>query len=290
MIPADLDIDMLRCFVEVAKTKSFTQAGLNIYLTQSGVSVKIRRLEDRLSAKVFKRSTKSLTLTKEGEMLLNYAEKILSVHDEALNQFISPTRIRSHLKVGIIDYFLPELLPRVLKKFGNQHPDIRVDVETGIGIHLIPMFERGELDLVIAGKDKELHNSDYRVLIEEQLLWVIGKGVECSFGDSIPLVVLPPQCTFRKFATEQLTQMGRKWEIVFTGTSVSSVQAAILAGMGVSVLPEGAVNDGIISAPSALNLPDPPIYPIAIFGRKQKKNDVAEVFIRYLEEELAQLY
>ena len=53
MIPVDLDIDMLRCFVEVSKTGSFTKAGKNIGLTQSGVSVIIRRLEERLETQVF---------------------------------------------------------------------------------------------------------------------------------------------------------------------------------------------------------------------------------------------
>lgn len=283
MIPADLDIDMLRCFVEVAKTKSFTQAGLNIYLTQSGVSVKIRRLEDRLSAKVFKRGSKNLTLTKEGEMLLTYANRILSVHDEAVNQFASPAIVRKHLKVGVIEYCLPTLLPGVLKRFGSQHPDISVEVQTGMGMDLLPLYEKGKLDLVIAGKDKELDKSDSRVLIEEQLYWIVSSEIESSFHDVIPLVVLPQPCTFRKFATEQLTSMNRKWEIVFTGTSVTSIQIAIQAGMGVAVLPEGAIISGIAQAPSELKLPELPVYPIAVFSNNEKKNDTVELFIKYLE-------
>lgn len=290
MIPADLDIDMLRCFVEVARTKSFTQAGLNIHLTQSGVSVKIRRLEDRLSTKVFKRSTKSLTLTEDGERLLNYAERILSVHDEALNQFTTTSKIRSHLKVGIIEYILPELLPGVLEKLGKQHSDISVEVETGIGLHLLPMFERGELDLLVAGKDKELKNGIDSTLFEEKLLWVVSEEGELSFDDVIPLVAFPQQCTFRKHATEHLTRLGLAWEIVFTGTSITSIQAAIKAGMGLSILPEGAVNEGIILAPPDLNLPELPTFPITIFLSDEKKSDAAEIFIGYLENEIAHLY
>jgi len=70
MLPIDLHIDMLRCFMEVARTGSFTKAGNNIGLTQSGVSVKIRRLEERLSSQIFNRTSKSLSLTLEVEILV----------------------------------------------------------------------------------------------------------------------------------------------------------------------------------------------------------------------------
>jgi transcriptional regulator, LysR family len=68
MIPIDLDINTLRCFKEVAETRNFTKAGNNIGLTQAGVSTKIRRLEDRLDAKVFNRTSKNLSLTYEGNI------------------------------------------------------------------------------------------------------------------------------------------------------------------------------------------------------------------------------
>lgn len=287
MITPELDIDMLRCFVEVAKTKSFTQAGININLTQSGVSVKIRRLEDRLSSKVFKRSTKSLTLTEDGEKLLRHAEKILSVHDEALEELSASPTTRKILKVGIIEYCLPDLLPGVLEKLGKRYPDISVEVETGLGLHLLPMFEHGDLDLLIAGKDKEVTNSIDTILFDEQLFWVVSKQTKSTFDGLIPLVVFPQQCTFRKLATDHLSNLGRSWEIAFAGTSVASIQAAIKADLGLSILPEGAITDGIMLAPSDLNLPKLPKFPIAIFQRQQNKNDAADFFIRYFENEIA---
>lgn len=152
MIPIDLDINMLRCFREVAKTSRFTRAGNNIGLTQSGVSVKIHRLEERLSAQIFSRTRKPLPLTHEGEILLDYANRILSVHDEAVSRFTKP-KASGNLRIGLTDYFLPELFPRLLSKFRKQYPNIHLNVHTDVGINLIPLFERGELDLVVTGKD-----------------------------------------------------------------------------------------------------------------------------------------
>jgi len=141
MIPIDLDIDMLRCFMEVAKTESFTKAGKNIGLTQSGVSVKIRRLEERLSAQIFKRTSKDLSLTLEGEVLLEYAKRILSVHDEAVSRLTKP-KASGDLRIGLTDYFIPELLPSLLSKFRKQYPNIHLEIQTGVGVDLIPIFEK----------------------------------------------------------------------------------------------------------------------------------------------------
>ena len=90
MVSSNLDTDMLRCFMEVAKTESFTKAGRNIGLTQSGVSVKIRRIEERLSTQFFERTSKNLSLTLEGEILMEYARRILSVHDEPVSRLTKP--------------------------------------------------------------------------------------------------------------------------------------------------------------------------------------------------------
>lgn len=287
MIPIDLDIDMLRCFVEVARTGSFTKAGKNIGLTQSGVSVKIRRLEERLSSKVFDRTSKSLSLTVEGEILLDYAGRILSVHDEAVSRLTKP-EATGKLRVGMIDYFLPDLLPRLLNKFRKTYPNISLEVQTGYGIHLIPQYEKGELDLVVTGKDS--YQGECRVLVQEPLVWVVSNDTDVSvIEEPISLVVLPSPCLFRKFATDGLEKTNRKWEILFTGTSIANIQAAVEAGMGLSILPKGAMNEGLKKAPAQLNLPELPMYSIVLITDTQRVNDARDVFVSYLEAELDNL-
>lgn len=286
MINIDLDIDMLRCFSEVAKTGSFTKAGENIGLTQSGVSVKIRRLEERLSSQIFNRTSKSLSLTHEGEILLDYAGRILAVHDEAVSRLTQP-KASGELRVGLIDYFLPEILPVLLSKFRKQYPNIHIKIYTDVGIHLIPLFEKGELDLVVAGKDS--YHGKSRVLVQEPLIWVIGKDTDISFQKTIPLVMLPQPCAFRKIATDGLNHMKQKWDLQFTGTSITSIQAAVQAGLGLSILPQGALKEGLKRAPVHLNLPELPMYSIGLIIDEQKENDARDVFISYLEAEISTL-
>jgi len=286
MIPIDLDIDMLRCFMEVAQTGSFTKAGNNIGLTQSGVSVKISRLEERLSSQIFNRTGKSLSLTLEGEILLDYAGRILSVHNEAVSRLTKP-KASGKLRAGLIDYFLPELLPNLLSKFRKQYPNIHLEVRTDVGINLIPLFEKGELDLVVTGKDA--YQGSCRVLIQEPLIWVIGKDTEVSLQDVLHLVLLPSPCVFRKIATDGLEKANRKWEVLYTGSSIANIQAAVQAGMGLSILPMGALKEGLRKAPSHMELPELPMYSIVLITDEQKANDARDVFIHYLEAELNNL-
>jgi len=286
MIPIDLDIDMLRCFREVAQTGSFTKAGKAIGLTQSGVSVKIRRLEERLDTQVFNRTSKSLALTPEGEILLDYAGRILAVHNEAVSRLTKP-KASGTLRIGLIDYFLPELLPKLLSNFRQQYPNIHLEVRTDVGINLIPMFEKGELDLVVTGKDA--YQGHCRVLMQEPLIWVIGKDTKLSPHDIIHLVLLPSPCVFRKMATEGLEKANRKWAVLYTGSSIANIQAAVQAGMGLSILPAGALTEGLRKAPANLQLPELPMYSIVLIKDEEDSNDARDVFVSYLEAELNNL-
>ncbi len=96
-------------------------------------------------------------------------------------------------------------------------------------------------------------------------------------------------CSFRQIATESPDKTNRKWEVLFTGTSIGSIQAAVQAGMGLSILPKGALNEGLRKAPSHLKLPELPMYSIALITDEQRANDARDVFISYLEAELNNL-
>ena len=103
------------------------------------------------------------------------------------------------------------------------------------------------------------------------------------------LALLPSPCSFRKIATEGLEKANRKWEVLFTGTSIANIQAAVQAGMGLSILPKGALKEGLRKAPSHLELPELPMYSIVLITDEQKANDARDVFISTLEAELNNL-
>jgi len=106
----DLDTDLLRCFVAVADTKGFTAAGKVVGRTQSAVTIKIQRLEELVDRQLLKRTSRSLSLTEDGELLLGYARRILDLHDEGLLRVTAP-RLDGTLHLGVVDHFATERLP-----------------------------------------------------------------------------------------------------------------------------------------------------------------------------------
>ncbi|EBX4817148.1 LysR family transcriptional regulator, partial [Salmonella enterica subsp. enterica serovar Newport] len=122
-----LDLDVLRTFVAIAETGSFSAAANAVFRTPSAVSMQIKKLEDVLGRSVFSRDARSVSLTHDGEVLLGYARRMLAINREAVSKFIVPD-IVGVVRLGSPDDFGERVLPHVLKRFAVTHPSIAVDV------------------------------------------------------------------------------------------------------------------------------------------------------------------
>jgi len=283
MSSLDLDIDLLRCFRAVASTRSFTAAGEAIGLTQSGVSVRIRRLEGQVGTRLFERSSRTVTLTPEGEVLLGYTERLLDLNDEAVRRLREPWA-EGRLRLGIADYFAPAHLPAWLSRFRRHYPRVRLEVRTGLGMDLIPAFERGELDVVVAAREEDLPGGE--LLLEDPLVWAASPAFTQQPGDPVPLVTLPQGCRHRQAGIERLEAEGRPWEIVFVSSGMAGVQAAVRAGLGLAVLPSTALADGLRAAELEPALPTLPKARVAAFVSRDQSAGLERSFVAFLRQEL----
>ena len=144
----DLDLDLLRGFVAVAERGGFTAAGVALGLTQSAVSLKVKRLEEVLGRPVFLRTSRAVSLTREGETLLAYARRMLALNDEAVRRMIAPAAT-GRLRLGVADHFIPRNLAPMLASFARAYPELRLAVEVGRSHELRAEQERGQHDLVL---------------------------------------------------------------------------------------------------------------------------------------------
>lgn len=282
----DLEIDLLRCFVAVADRGGFTAAAAAIGRTQSAVSLKIRKLEETLGLRVFERTSRSLALTSDGEVLLDYARRLLELNDEAVQRLIGPDASGT-LRLGVADYIAPRSLPSLLSRFNRHFPRIQVEVRTGLGMDLIPMLNRGELDLVICGREPGMAVG--RLLYREPLVWVIGDGAGIPKGPAVPMAALPFHCSHRRVAADVLARSGMRQEIVYTSSSVAGVQAAVVAGLGVGVLPQSAVMPGMRVLTAADGFPPLPEAEMAVVGEEKSTGTAGNAFVRFWEESLVPL-
>ncbi len=281
MTRIDLDFDLLRCFL--AETGGFTAAGERIGLTQSGISVRIRRLEERLGRRLLARSTRQVALTESGELFLSYARRMVDLNDEAVGS-LRGGLAEGRLRLGIADYVVPHQLPKLLGRFNRLYPGVKMEMRTGLSMDLLPGFEQGELDVVIASRGMAFR--DGGLLYRDALVWVAAVDFSLRLDRTLPLVVLPPHCTHRGLSLEALDRARIPWEIVYVSSSTPGVQAAVLGGLGIAMVPATSVQPGLRRLGVEDGLPALPEFDIAIFLREEKSSPGCEAFVDFIAAEL----
>jgi DNA-binding transcriptional LysR family regulator len=235
-----LDLDLLKSFVSVVDSGGFTRAGERVHRTQSTVSQQIKRLEESLGRPLLKRSGKETIPTEEGERLLAYARRILALAEEARDVVSRPTG-DAIVRLGIPEDFAAYRLTELLSNFVRARPGLRLDVRCDLIVRLRNDLERGDLDAALI--KREAGEKGGAALWPEHLRWVTGTRYPLDLGESrpVPLAVFQQGCLYRNRAIHMLERAERGWHIAFTSPNLVSIQAAVSAGLGVSVLPELAV-------------------------------------------------
>ncbi|AWK87829.1 LysR substrate-binding domain-containing protein [Azospirillum thermophilum] len=232
-MPANLDTDLLRAFVAVAETLSFTRAGELVGRTQAAVSQQVRRLEEAVGKRVFERDTKGVRLTRDGEVLLTYARRMLTLNDEVMALMRRTSTVAS-VRIGTPDDYATMLLPDVLARFAGTDPEVMVEVVCGNSPDLIAGIGRGQYDLVLVTRHPEDRTGE--LIRKERTVWVAPPAPGVEQSDPLPLALFPKGCVVRDLAVSALERMGRGWRTVFTSKSVVAVHGAVLGGLGVTAM------------------------------------------------------
>lgn len=251
----NLDLDLLRCFVTIAETGSFTRAGEQLGRTQSTVSLQIKRLEEQIGRTVLERSPRSLHLTPAGERLLGTARKLLRINDTAVAELLEPD-ISGGVRLGVPEDFATAHLPSVLAEFTRSHPLVELEVTCDLTLNLLDRFRAGAFDLVLVKREPRMQTTESGVRVwREPLVWVARDRSAADSLETVPLVVSPEPCVYRKRAIEALQEIGRSWRVAYISTSLAGAQSAVKAGLGVSVLPREMVPDNLAQVGADAGLP-----------------------------------
>jgi DNA-binding transcriptional LysR family regulator len=234
-----LDLELLRSFVSVVDSGGFTRAGERVHRTQSTVSQQIKRLEDDLGQPLLNRTGKDVTPTEAGERLLSYARRLLSLAEEARDVLAGPSK-EGAVRLGIPEDFAAYRLTKLLASFSRSRPGLRLDVRVDQSTYLRRDLERGELDLALfkrsAGEKGGI------AVWPERVHWVTSKThpIDAEIR-SVPLIGFPTGCLYRSRAIHAIESAGRAWHMAYTSSSLTGIQAAVAAGLGLSILSEIAI-------------------------------------------------
>lgn len=234
-----LDLDLLRSFVSVVDTGGFTRAGERVHRTQSTVSQQIRRLEETLGYPLLHRNGKSATPTEQGERLLSYSRRILALAQEAREAVARPAS-EGVVRLGLPEDFAAYRLTELLSDFARSRPGLRLDVRCGLSVQLDRALERGELDLALYKRDAGEKGGI--ASWPERLRWIASHEHPIDFDrNPLPLVASEQGCLYRNRMIHAVESAGRSWHIAYTSPNLPGIQAAVSAGLGVSILPDVAI-------------------------------------------------
>jgi DNA-binding transcriptional LysR family regulator len=278
-----LDIDLLQSFVAVVESRSFTRAAERVHRTQSTVSQQIQKLELTFGAALLKRTTApgQISLTEDGETLLQYSQRILKLVREAEDVVGKKKAPRAIVRLGLPEDFKAEHLTDLLASFGNEFPDIRVDTICGLTAEVEPLLRLCELDLALM--KREVGSGPCLKSWPEQLVWVGSRtNIARSEIEPIPLALFPRGCLYRERAIHALEIQGRPWRMAYTSASLTGILAAVSSGLAVTLLARTAVPSHLCILDAASGFPGVPCTELALVASELRSFPAMDQLGKYI--------
>ncbi|MBB6125263.1 LysR substrate-binding domain-containing protein [Sphingobium subterraneum] len=222
----NLPMDLLRTLVAIVDTGSMVKASEHIYLTQSAISLQMKRLSDIIGQPILVRQQGALHLTPVGERLVASAREILALNDSLIGDI--GNRVDSPVRIGMVQDFADAILSGVLSRFKRSYPDVRLEIRVSHSEELKDLFASGLLDIALYLGDPDTLEATSKA----QMAW---------FGDAdlllepvLPIAIMTKPCRFREAAIQELTRMERPFSITVETPSISVLRAAVESGLAVT--------------------------------------------------------
>lgn len=250
--PRPIDPVLLRSFLTVCETLSFTEAARRLGLRQSAVSQHVARLEASLGRRLFARDTHGVRPTPDGDAIQPFARQMLEAGSR-IQHFLKGSTLRGRLRLGVSEDFAFTALPDILAEFAMQHHAVDLELTVGLSGRLYEQYDAGDLDLVFAKR----RAGDQRgtVAWQEKLVWIGRPGSRIADTETVPLVLYPPPSITRIHALETLERAGRPWRVACTSGSLAGLRAATVAGLGITAHSARLIPAGLAEVEAVRPLP-----------------------------------
>ena len=281
-MPRTLDLTALRSFVAVAEAGGVTRAAGFLNLTQSAVSMQIKRLEESLGLLLFARQARRLALTPEGDQLLAYGRKMMALNDEVLARLTSNAH-EGEIRLGVPHDIVYPAIPGILKRLAECFPRVKVNLVSSFTVLLKEAYAKGSLDLILTTEDRP--GPEGLQLSLRELAWIGAEGG--STWQRRPLRLgFKETCIFRPMAQARLDAAGIVWEMAYEGESEQVIEATVAADLAISVRLTGDMPTGTVPIPHRGALPDLGKVAICLYVAPTLKGDAAGM----LQAELRRAY
>ncbi len=283
MIP-NLDVDLLKTFLAIADTGSFTKAADEVHKTQSAISMQMKRLEELLGVPLFAKDGRMSRFTPDGERLVDYARRIVSFNDEVVSAFTKP-ELTGTIRFGTPDDYAERFLPEILARFARTHPLITVDVDCLGSGELFTRVKRSEIDLALVTHGCDIVTEE--PVRREQLVWVTSMRHCAHMAEVVPLAVSHAGCEWRSKVIKALDKQGRKYRVAYSTPNSNAVNAAVMQGLAVGAMPELCVRHGMRILTEKDGFPSLGSFDIGLVRKPGKSNKAIDALARHVSESLS---
>ncbi len=226
-MPVNLPTNLLRSFVAIVDTGSMLNASEQVFVTQSALSLQVKRLEELVQQALFVRDGRRLALTPPGQVLLDYARRVLNLHDEAVAA-VSTNHFAGPVRVGMVQDFADTLLTGLLATFSSLHPDAQIYARVAGTAELQTLLERRQLDVILGFAG----SNDANAIVTAPMKWY--GCSDLTRKNVIPLAVIEQPCRFREAAIRTLENADIPYRIAVETPNLSTLKAAVQAGLAVT--------------------------------------------------------
>lgn len=284
LVIVQLDVESLRTLVTVLDQGGMTRAADRLGLSQSSVSWKIKRLEQKVGKPLLIRDGHTLRPTRDGRDLIDDARTMIALHDRAVSRLRS-SDLTGLVRVGANEEIGAERVADVLGRFRRDHPAARVEFRLGPTERLIDDIDAGVIDVaVIQLVDHDIRPSD-ELLWSEQLRFVTGAADPFDDGH-VPLVTFGEHCFYRALSEPLLDDAGVDYSVALSVATTSGVRSAIAAGLGVGVLGATHLGPDVVEWPLAADVGELPCVHQVARTVPGERGDVASALTATLVAEL----
>ncbi|HMB47125.1 MAG TPA: LysR substrate-binding domain-containing protein [Afifellaceae bacterium] len=258
-----IDPELLRTFLAIADTGSFSAAADIVGRTPSAVSMQIKKLEEMIDRRLFDRDSRSVVLTAHGEALVVDARRIVELNIELVARMRTPD-LAGSITVGTPDEYAGTFLPCVLRRFARTHPAVQVNVVCDYSTNLQDKLQHGEIDAaMITEGEMKGDATSHRIVYEEDLVWLGARDGMAWKHNPLPVAVANEKCKWRVRSVGALSRAGIAHKVAYASASAAGQLAAVAADLAVAPLPVSLETPSVVRLGPETGLPDLGTYRIA---------------------------
>lgn len=280
----NLDMTALRSFIAVADTGGVTRAAAKLHLTQSAVTMQVKRLESALGQPLLERIGRGVQVTKQGEQLISHGRRILALNDELWRR-LTDDGFEGKIVLGVPKDIVYPHIPGILRAFADDYPRVNVRLVTSSTAQLKQQFADGHLDIILTteltpGVGAEL-------LREDPLVWYGVAGSTVWKQRPLP-IAYEKDCTFRQIAISALDKANIAWDSPFGASDWRDYSAFVSADLAVTGILKGTQRSNWTALPAAAHLPALPSFGIYLYINAERTPSLVPYLAAYVRDEYFQ--